>query len=138
MADLGVNRRDHPNDNADPAHENLDVIQQKIASLEKLFDQQSPSLQYLTSAVERLAKTAKRKRRYFTSRSSSVSSSSSSSDDELPKRQKTTNPTVSSDTEQEAELLVNQGKQPRKHLSKRALLPVVPETRRSGTNSIKT
>ena len=138
MADPGVNRRDHPNDNADPAHENLDVIQQKIASLEKLFDQQSPSLQYLTSAVERLAKTAKRKRRYFTSRSSSVSSSSSSSDDELPKRQKTTNPTVSSDTEQEAELLVNQGKQPRKHLSKRALLPVVPETRRSGTNSIKT
>ena len=143
MADPGVNRRDHPNDNADPAHENLDVIQQKIASLEKLFDQQSPSLQYLTSAVERLAKTAKpkhtkRKRRYFTSRSSSVSSSSSSSDDELPKRQKTTNPTVSSDTEQEAELLVNQGKQPRKHLSKKALLPVVPETRRSGTNSIKT
>ena len=128
MADPGVNRRDHPNDNADPAHENLDVIQQKIASLEKLFDQQSPSLQYLTSAVERLAKTAKRKRRYFTSRSSSVSSSSSSSDDELPKRQKTTNPTVSSDTEQEAELLVNQGKQPRKHLSKKALLPVVPET----------
>ena len=117
MADPGVNQRDHPNDNADTAHENLDDIQQKIANLEKLFDQQSHSLQYLTSAVERLANTAKpkhtkRKRRYFASSSSSISSSSSSSDDELPKRQKATNPTVSSDTEQEAELLVNQGKQP--------------------------
>ena len=72
MADPGVNQRDHPNDNADPAHENLDDIQQKIANLEKLFDQQSHSLQYLTSAVERLANTAKpkhtkRKRRYFAS-----------------------------------------------------------------------
>ena len=72
-------------------------------------------MQYLTSAVERFAKTAKpkrskRKRRY--SKSSSSCSSSSSSDDEPPKRRKTTNPTVNSDTEQEAQLLMNQGKQP--------------------------
>ena len=40
------------------------------------------------------------------------SSSSSSLDDEPPKRQKATNPTVNSDTEQEAQLLMNQGKQP--------------------------
>ena len=71
-------------------------------------------MQYLTSAVERFAKTAKpkrskRKRRY--SKSSSSCSSSSSSDDEPPKRRKTTNPTVNSDTEQEAQLLMNQGKQ---------------------------
>ena len=107
LPDPGVNQRDHSNDNADPA---------KIANLEKLFDRQSHSLQYLTSAVERLAKTAKpkhskRKRRYSTT-SSSSSSSSSSSDDELPKRQITTNFTVDSDTEQEAQVLINQGKQP--------------------------
>ena len=36
--DPGVNQRDHPNDNADPAHENLHNTQQKIANLEKLFD----------------------------------------------------------------------------------------------------
>ena len=72
-------------------------------------------MQYLTSAVKRLAKTAKpkhskRKRRYSTS-SSSSSSSSSSLDDEPPKRQKT-NFTLNSDTEQEAQLLMKQGKQP--------------------------
>ena len=97
LPDPGVNQRDHSNDNADPA---------KIANLEKLFDRKSHSLQYLTSAVERLAKTAKpkhskRKRRYSTT-SSSSSGSSLSSDDELPKRQITTNFTVNSDTEQEA------------------------------------
>ena len=72
-------------------------------------------MQYLTSTIEGLAKTAnrkhsKRKQRYSTS--SSGSSSSSSSDYEPPKRLKTTNPTVNSDTEQEAQLLMNQGKQP--------------------------
>ena len=114
MPDPGVNQRDHPNDNADPVDENLDNTQQKIANLEKLFDRQSHSLQYLTSAVESLAKAAKpkrskRKRRYSTS-SSSSSSSSSSLDDEPPKRRKTTNPTANSDTEQEAQLLMTQGK----------------------------
>ena len=44
--------------------------------------------------------------------SSSSSSSSSSSDDEPPKRRKTTNFTINSDTEQESQLLINQGKQP--------------------------
>ena len=82
--DPGVNQRDH---SADAVHENLDNTQQKIANLEKLFDRESHSWQYLTSAVERLAKTAKpkhskKKRRYSTS----SSSSSSSSDDEPPKR----------------------------------------------------
>ena len=114
MPDPGVNQRDHPNDNADPVDENLDNTQQKIANLEKLFDRQSHSLQYLTSAVESLAKAAKPKRskwkrRYSTS-SSSSSSSSSSLDDEPPKRRKTTNPTANSDTEQEAQLLMTQGK----------------------------
>ena len=61
LLDPGINQRDHSSDNADPVHENLDNTQQKIANLEKLFDQQSHSLQYLTSAVERLAKTAKHK-----------------------------------------------------------------------------
>ena len=116
LLDPGINQRDHSNNNTDPAHENLDNTQQKMANLEKLFDQQSHSLEYLTSTVERLAKTAKpklskRKRRYFTS-SSSSSSSSSFSDDEPPKRRKTTNSTVNSDTEQEAQLLMNQVKQP--------------------------
>ena len=46
------------------------------------------------------------------STSSSSSSSSLFLDDEPPKRRKTTNPTVNSDTEQEAQLLMNQGKQP--------------------------
>ena len=115
LPDPGVNQRDHSNDNADPAHENLDNTQQNIANLEKLFDRQSHSLQYLTSALKHLAKKAKpkhskRKRRYSTS--SSSSSSSSSSVDEPLKGQKTTNPTVNSDTEQEAQLLMNQGKQP--------------------------
>ena len=115
LPDPGVNQRDHSNDNADPAHENLDITQQKIVNLEKLFDRQSHSLQYLTSAVERLAKIAKpkhskRKKTYSTS--SSSSSSSSSLDDEPPKRQKTIKSKVSSDTEQEAQLLMNQGKQP--------------------------
>ena len=81
--------------------------------MEKLFDQQSHSLQYLTSAVEHFTKAAnpkrsKRKRRYSTSSSSSLSSL----DDEPPNRQKTTNPTVNSDTEQEAQFLMTQGKQP--------------------------
>ena len=53
--------RGYSNNNADSEHENLDITQQKIANLEKLFDQQSHSLQYLTSAVKRLAKTAKPK-----------------------------------------------------------------------------
>ena len=117
MPDPGVNQKDHPNVNANSAHENLDNTQQKIASLEKPSDRQSHSLQYLTIAVERLAKPAKpehskRKRRYYTSSGSSSSSSSSSSDDEPPKRRKTTNPTVNLDTEQEAQLLMSQGKQP--------------------------
>ena len=38
LPDSGVNQRDHSNDNADPAHENLDNTQQKIANLERLFD----------------------------------------------------------------------------------------------------
>ena len=81
LPDPDVNQRDHTNDYAEPAHENLDKRQQKIANLEKLFDRQSYSLQYLIYAVERLAKTAKpkhskRKRRYSTSSSSSSSSSS--------------------------------------------------------------
>ena len=114
MPDLGVNQKDHPNVNANSAHENLDNTQQKIASLEKPSDRQSHSLQYLTIAVERLAKPAKpehskRKRSYSTSSGSSSSSSSSSSDDEPPKRRKTTNPTVNLDTEQEAQLLMSQG-----------------------------
>ena len=109
LPDQGVNQRDHSYDNADPAHENLDNTQQKIANLEKLFDRQSHSLQYLMSAVERLAKTAMpkqlKRKRYSTSSSSSISSSSL---DEPPKRPKTTNPTVNSDNEQEAQLLMNQ------------------------------
>ena len=116
LLEPGVNQRDYSNDIADPAHENLDNTQQKISNLEKLFDRQSYSLQYSMSAVERLEKTAKpkhskRKRRYSTT-SSSSSSSSSSSDDEPPKRRKTTNLTVNSDTEQEAQPLINRGKQP--------------------------
>ena len=91
LPDPGINQRDHSNDNADSAYENLDNTQQKIASLERLFDRRSHSLQYLTSTVERLTKTAKpkhskRKRRYSTN--SSSSSSSSSSDDEPPKNNK--------------------------------------------------
>ena len=81
--------------------------------MKKLFDRQSHSLQYLTSAVELLTakpKHSKWKRRYSTS--SSSSSSSSSSDDEPPKKRKRTNPTINSDTEEEAQLLMNQGKQP--------------------------
>ena len=113
--DPGVNQKDHSNDNVDPAHKILDNTQQKIANLEKLFDRHSHALQYLTSAVKCLAKTArpkhsKRKRRYSTS--SSSSSSSSSLDDKPPKRRKTTNFTVTSDVEQEAQLLMNQEKQP--------------------------
>ena len=132
LSDPGVNQSDHSKDNADPEHENLDNTQQKIANLEKLFDRQSHSLQYLTSAVERLAKAAKpkhskRKRRYSTS---SSSSSSSSSDDEPPKRRKTTNFTVNSGTEQEAQLLMNQGKQPALIVMEtpqaKTLLPIVP------------
>ena len=59
LLDLGV--RDHSNNNADSVHENLDNTQQKIANLDKLFDQESHSLQYLTLVVERLAKIAKSK-----------------------------------------------------------------------------
>ena len=40
LSDPGVNQRDHSNDNADPAHENLDNKQRKISNLEKLFDPQ--------------------------------------------------------------------------------------------------
>ena len=96
LPDPGVNQTDHPNDNADPVHENLDNTQQKIAYLEKLFDRQSHSLQYFMSAVEHLAKTAKlqrsrRKTRCSTSSSSSSSSSSASLDDDPSKKRKTTN-----------------------------------------------
>ena len=40
LPDPGVNQRDHPNDNANPMHENLDNKQLKISNLEKLFNPQ--------------------------------------------------------------------------------------------------
>ena len=78
LSDPGINQRYHSNNNVDRAHENLDNTQQKIANLKELFDQQSHSLQYSTSAIERLAKKtkpkhSKSKRRYSTSSSSSSS-----------------------------------------------------------------
>ena len=76
LPDPGGNQGDQSNGNAKPVHGNPYKTQQTITNLEQLFDQQSHSLQYLTSAVERLAKTAKpkhskKKRRYSTSSSSS-------------------------------------------------------------------
>ena len=61
-------------------------------------------------AVKHLAKTAK-PRHLKRKRSPSTSSSSSSLDDEPLKRRKT-DPTLNLDTEQETQLLMNQGKQP--------------------------
>ena len=37
LPEPGLNQRDHSNDNADPAHKNLDNKQRKISDLEKLF-----------------------------------------------------------------------------------------------------
>ena len=61
LPDPGVTQTGHSNGNTNPVHEKSDNTQQNIANLEKLFDQQRHSLQYLNSAVECLVKTAKPK-----------------------------------------------------------------------------
>ena len=58
---LRIRQRDYSKETTDPENRSLDNTQQKTANLEKLFDQQSHSLQYLRSAIKLLAKTVKPK-----------------------------------------------------------------------------
>ena len=58
---LRIRQRDYSKETTDPENRSLDNTQQKKSNLEKLFDQQSHSLQCLRSAVKLLAKTVKPK-----------------------------------------------------------------------------